>query len=182
MPNTAARWSGSGPADRASSSWRSVRICSIVAVRPVKCFLTQGRLLGVASAGGAPGNQQVRIGGARPSSSPVYQVAEHDGAGDRVEWPGVAARRHPHRQEGRNARARRPRTVEPRAAPPRPAGRNHTAHHPETDIREDTEHEHRTTPGRPKHLKSVVLSPGRHRLIGPHRRLQPPPDQSGERA
>ena len=34
---------------------------------------------------------QVGVGGARPSSAAVGKVAEHDGAGGRVEWPRVAA-------------------------------------------------------------------------------------------
>jgi hypothetical protein len=62
----------------------------MVAVRPVK-FLDPGVAAGVASASGTSGDQQVGVGGARPSSAAVGKVAEHDGVGGRVEWPRVAA-------------------------------------------------------------------------------------------
>ena len=90
IPNTAARCRGSAPQVRASSSCRSTRSRSRVAVRP-RHDLGQPVLAdGPGGHGGLLVDDQVRVGGAGPAAAAVLQPGQEQAPGQVVERAGPA--------------------------------------------------------------------------------------------
>ena len=90
IPNTAARCRGSAPQVRASSSCRSTRSRSRVAVRPRN---DAGQPVLADRPGGHGGllvDDQVRVGGAGPAAAAVLQPGQEQVAGQVIERAGLA--------------------------------------------------------------------------------------------
>ena len=90
IPNTAARCRGSAPQVRASSSCRSTRSRSRVAVRPRHDPVSQFSLTGPGGHGGLLVDDQVRVGGAGPAAAAVLQPGQEQACGQVIERAGPA--------------------------------------------------------------------------------------------